>query len=135
MHPLLRRRFVPGGCGVHDFEPGPPEQRSPLRQRIVETYSFPIAHGFRRTIDAATGIKNPFFTYTSLLRFSTLVFLNQFLRSPIQNSKVARSIRALQVLSSSQRLVHGSGHATVHWHRTVVLQTALPGVEPESVNC
>jgi tetratricopeptide (TPR) repeat protein len=79
-----------------DGDPG----RSRLRQMILERFPFPIAFGYRATIqpdNAATAIKNLLFTYTATLRFTCLVLLSQFLRGERQDPSVARAIRRLMV--------------------------------------
>lgn len=78
----------------------PKQEASDLCRSVLERYPFPVAHGYKRTIqpdNAATGIKNLLFTYTALLRFGTLVFLGQFLRSNVQQPKVAQAVRGLQM--------------------------------------
>ncbi|MBI4612762.1 MAG: SEL1-like repeat protein [Planctomycetes bacterium] len=97
--------WVCGHCGSSlRREMGPSEAPDPARSRLAglveERFPFPIAHGFRLTLEAgsaAAGLKNLFFTYETTLRFVTLVLLAEFLRGSRQCPRLAQEFPRLLV--------------------------------------
>jgi tetratricopeptide (TPR) repeat protein len=70
-----------------------------LESLVLRHFPFAVAWGYQRAVAPETpplhAVDCAFYTYESLLRFSTLVFLSQFLRGDTQNPNLARAVQYL----------------------------------------
>ena len=76
---------------------GAPED---LEARILADFPFPLALLYQRVThpeNATTGLLNLVAAYTSLIRFSTLVLVSQFLRSDLIQPQAAQAVVRLRV--------------------------------------
>lgn len=75
---------------------------SDLEHVVLERFPFPVAYGYHRVIqaeNAAVARDNLIYTWAAAIRFTTLVFLSEFLQSERQNPAIARVVRRLQLPS------------------------------------
>ena len=70
--------------------------------RVLDTFPFPLAltcHFVRYPDNAATGLMNLVGAYTSLIRFSALVLVSQFLSSDLESPQSAQAVLRLRTPS------------------------------------